>query len=340
MAIRVVIAGMGARGRDWVREVRADSGFELAACVDVDADVLRQASSGLTIPPEKCFEKLENALDQMKCEAVIVATDADNHTTACQTALARGLAVLVEKPFTLRLSEAVELVKLAEQKGVPLVVAQNYRYLRVHHTAKRLVRDGALGPITMVVSQYYRVPHQMAASLARLHQSVMWGMGVHHLDALRYVLGQEIINVAAQSFTPPWSKLPPGASMQALLAFACGARGFYSATYESSGHEFFERGQEFYQRYVGELATLHVFHRWLVLCERGRLPRLVRRGRRDTTEENILLQQMKRALVDGEDPESSGRDNLQTVAVMEACVRSATEQRWINPQELFNEPGS
>ncbi len=340
MAIRVVIAGMGARGRDWVREVRADTGFELAACVDVDADVLRQASSGLSIPHEKCFGKLEHALDQMKCEAVIVATDADNHTTACRTALARGLAVLVEKPFTLRLCEAVELVRLAEEKRVPLVVAQNYRYMRARRTARRLVREGALGPVGMVVSQYYRVPHKMAASLARLPQSVMWGMGVHHLDALRCVLGQEIVHVAAQSFTPPWSKLPPGASMQALLAFTCGTRGSYSATYESSGHEFFEGGQEFYQRYVGERATLHVYHRWLVLCERGRLPRLVRRGARDATEENILLQQMKRALVEGEEPESSGRDNLQTVAVMEACVRSATEQRWINPQELFNEPGS
>lgn len=69
-------------------------------------------------------------------------------------------------------------------------------------------------------------------------------MAVHHLDALRYVLGQEITGVAAQSFSPPWSKLPHGASIQALLTFADGARGFHSATYESSGHEFFEGGQE------------------------------------------------------------------------------------------------
>ena len=335
MAIRVIVAGMGQRGRDWAREVRADSSFELAACVDMDADVLGQASSNLSIPPEQCFRELRTALDQTACEAVIVATSADSHTPICRAALARGLGVLVEKPFTLRLDEAIELVALAEQKGAPLIVAQNYRYMRAHRAARRLIREGALGRIGMVVSQYYRAPHEMAASLARLPHSVMWGMGVHHIDALRYVLGQEITSVTAQSFTPPWSALPEGASMQALLAFAEGARGFYCATYESSGHEFFERGQEFYQRYVGERATLHVFHRWLVLCERGRWPRLVRRGPRDVTEENILLQQMKRALLDGEAPESSGRDNLQTVAVMEACVRSATEQRWINPQELL-----
>jgi predicted dehydrogenase len=270
---------------------------------------------------------------------LIVATSADSHTTVCETALERGLGLLVEKPFTLRLDEAIKLVKLAERQRAPLVVAQNYRYMRAHRAVRRLIREGALGRVQLIVSQYYRVPHQMAASLARLHGSILWGMGVHHLDALRYVLGQEITIVAAQSFTPPWSNLPEGASMQALLAFSSGARGLYSATYEASGHEFFERGQEFYQRYVGERATLHVYHRWLVLCERGKWPRLVRRGPRDATEESLLLRQLERALVEGEEPESSGRDNLQTVAVMEACVRSAREQRWINPQELLNESG-
>ena len=56
--------------------------------------------------------------------------------------------------------------------------------------------------------------------------------------------------------------------MQALLTFDAGTRAVYSATYESSGHEFFERGQEFYARFVGERATLHVLQRWLFLCER------------------------------------------------------------------------
>lgn len=339
MAIRVMIAGMGERGRDWAREVRRSSAFELAACADTDAQVLSGASSGLSLPPQKCFQELERALDETSCDAVIVATGADSHAKVCQTALERGLGLLVEKPFTLRLIEAIRLVRLAERQGVPLVVAQNYRYMRAHRTVRRLIREGALGRVQMIVAQYYRVPHPMAASLARLPCSVLWGMGVHHLDALRYVLGQEVTNVAAQNFTPPWSALPEGASVQALLTFQEGARAVYSATYEASGHEFFERGQEFYQRFVGERATLHVFHRWLVLCERGRWPRLVRRGARRETEESVLLGQLERALARGEEVESSGRDNLQTVAVMEACVRSAQEQRWINPQELLRASG-
>jgi hypothetical protein len=129
-----------------------------------------------------------------------------------------------------------------------------------------------------------------------------------------------------------------GASRRLMIQMEDGARAFYSATYESSGHEFFERGQEFYARFTGERATLHVFHRWLVLCERNRWPRFIRRGQREMSEEQILLSQLESALHDPSyEAETSGRDNLQTMAVAEAFIRAATEGSWINPQELLDE---
>jgi predicted dehydrogenase len=164
-------------------------------------------------------------------------------------------------------------------------------------------------------------------------------MGVHHLDALRHLLGRDVARVAAESHTQPWGELPRGGSLRAMLTFEGGARAFYSATYESSGHEYFEGGQEFYARVVGERATLHVFHRWLVLCERGRWPRPVRRGARAQTEERTLLRQLSAALSSGAEPEVNGRDNLQTLAVAEACLRSADGAGWVNPQKLLSENG-
>ena len=337
MAIRVAVVGLGSRGQDWVREVRADPGYELAACVDTDGDALQLAATKLGVPRETCFPSLPDALEAAACDAVIVANSADRHVEVCEAALARGLSLMVEKPFTLGLKDAVRLVQASEQKKVPLVVAQNYRYLRAYRAARRLVREGALGQIGLIACQYFRVPHEMAPSLARLTHSVLWGMGIHHLDALPYILGQKVVGVMAESFTLPHGQLPPGASLQTLLAFDNGTRAVYTATYESSGHEFFERGQEFYARFTGQDATLHVFQRWLFLCARGRWPRPIRRGARAMSEERILLRQLERAMLHGEEPESSGRDNLQTMAVVEACVRSSRERRWINPQELLDE---
>ncbi len=314
----------------------ASGGHELVAAVDIDPAVLGQ-TVGKKVSPAKCFNELEAALDKSDCDAVIVATSPESHVSPCELALARGKTVLVEKPFTISLADAVKLVTLAEQHNAPLIVAQNYRYMRSFRTARRLISDGALGPVGLVVCQYYRVPQAMASSLARLTNSALWGAGIHHLDALRYLLQQRVTGVLAESFTLPWGTLPNGGSMQVMLSLEDRTRALYSATYESTGHEFFERGQEFYLRFVGERATLHVWQRWLLLCEKGKLPRPVRRGPRKFTEERILLNQLERAIVSGEAPESSGRDNLQTMAVVEACLRSAATRTWVNPQELLDE---
>jgi predicted dehydrogenase len=337
MAIQVIIAGMGPRGRDWVREVQSSTAFELAACVDTDGQVLQQAAVGLKIPRRSCFTDLVEALSKTPCQAAIIATSPENHAQASETALLNGIAVLVEKPFTLHLREAVRLVELAEQKKTPLLVAQNYRYLRSFRGVRHVIDQGTLGRINFITCQYFRPPHEMAPSLRRLPHSVLFGMAVHHLDALRYVLGQPVRSVSAASFARDAGNAPDGASFQALLLFADGTRGSYSATYESSGHQYFERGQEFYARFVGERGTLHVFHRWLVLCQSGKLPRLVRRGTRDRTEEQVLLQQLERAILHDETAEVSGRDNLHTMALLEACVQSSDERRWINPEDLLNE---
>ena len=336
MAIRVAVAGLGARGQDWAREVKTAPQFELVACVDVNASSLRSAAARFGISAEQCFSDLARAVDTTKCAAVIVATPADCHFTTCATALERKLAVLVEKPFTLRLSEAVKLVSLADASHTPLLVAQNYRYLRSFRTVKRLIDEDVLGRVGMVVCHYYRPYHNVAEWLAKLPNSVLWGMSVHHLDALRYVLGSEVTSVNADAFTQPWGRLPRGASLQLLLAFANETRVSYSATYESTGHTLFEGGQEFYARFIGERGALHVFQRWLIFWENGKLPRLVRRGPRKQTEERLLLDELERA-IQGEETDVSGRDNLKTVAILEACVRSAAEQRAFNPQELLDE---
>jgi predicted dehydrogenase len=329
MALRIAIAGMGARGREWARQIQSSTAWELVACVDVDDRALAATASSLGISEEACFGSLGDALDARPCDAAIVATPSDEHEQPCEEALSRGLGAIVEKPFAASLGAAAALVDLADQRGVPLVVGQNLRYTRAHRTVRRLVGEGALGRIRMVVYHHYRVP-ELRPGRECLVPLALWELAVHHLDVLRHTIG-ELSGVMADSF----GESEEGSAIQALLAFEGGARGLYSATYESSGHEFFERGQENYERVIGDRATLHMFHRWLVMCPRGKLPRAVRRGARSVTEEAVLLGQLERALLHGEEADASGRDNLRTVAALEACALSMEERRWVDPRELL-----
>ena len=338
MALAVAIAGMGGRGRQWAAEVRGHPDFELAACVDVSQEALRDAASTLGVPPEDAYPSLEDALESSRCDAVVVATSSNSHVAPCELAISSGLGVLVEKPFAQRLEDAVRLVDAAEARGVPIVVAQNYRYLRSQRAARRLVREGALGEIGAAIVNYFNVPAHLSTH-ARMPHGALWSLGVHHIDALSYVLGRPVTGVMSRSFTMPWNSYPEGVSMQALLTLEGGVNATYTSSFESGGHEFFEGGQEYYERLIGERATLHVVHRWLLLCERGKKPRVVRRGPRRQSEDAQLLDQLRDAIECGSDPDSSGRDNLATMAVVEACVRSSEEDRWVDPRDLLAHAG-
>jgi predicted dehydrogenase len=85
-----------------------------------------------------------------------------------------------------------------------------------------------------------------------------------------------------------------------------------------------------YERYVGTKATLHVFQRWPVLCPEGGLPRWVRRGPRPETEEMTLLHDFERAIRGDRRAGISGEMNLGTIALLDACTRSAEEGRRIS----------
>jgi predicted dehydrogenase len=312
-----------------VEALRRIPGFELAACVDVNAEALLEAAAALAIPAQRCFVRLEDALDNARPEAVIVATSIDNHVIPSRTVLARRVPLLVEKPFALTLREARGLVAMAADAHVPMMVGQTYRYTGMTQTLKHCLGSGRVGRIGLIVYQVYRGNKHLRPAVAALPNGVLWETAVHHVDLLRYVLGQEVVAVTAEGFAMPWSRLGTGAAMHVLLTFADGTRGMFLATYDSRPASALT--------IVAERGILSPWRRWLVLTGHSRFPQIVGMAPH-LNPESALLKQLERAISTGEDPECSARENLRTVAVLEACDRSARERRTINPQDLFDEP--
>lgn len=334
MALRVVVAGLGSRGDDWARVLQAtDVATLVGVCEPDQAARARAAHVPADVPLESALEPLVRAVSP---DAVIVATPPQSHASLAEQAIALGLGVLVEKPFTLDLSSAAHLVRLADARRVPLLVAQNYRYMRAHRSVRRVIAEGTLGDLRSVTCHYWRATHIVHPWLAALDAPALWESGVHHLDALRFCLGRRIVGVSADVSTTPHSNGLRGSSARVIVEFEGGIGGEYSVSWDAPGHEFFEAGQQFYERITGTRGTLHVLQRWLVLCCSGRWPRLVARGRRTEPEEVELLRQLARAH-EGDAVECSGRDNLQTMAVLEACQQSWRTRRWIDPQVLLGE---
>jgi predicted dehydrogenase len=115
-----------------VRKIRADPAYELVASVDADAGLLHRTCAACRFRGNDPLH--DSRRPSIGRHASWSSTSPESHAAACELAFERGRAVLVEKPFTLRLDDAVRLVNLAELRRAPLVVAQNYRYMRAHRT--------------------------------------------------------------------------------------------------------------------------------------------------------------------------------------------------------------
>lgn len=93
---------------------------------------------------------IQEILAIKELDAVIVASTPNVHFTQAKAALERGLHVLLEKPMTFTAGEARELVELAAQKKLQLVMSCPWHFTRHGIEARRLIHSGVLGEIKMI----------------------------------------------------------------------------------------------------------------------------------------------------------------------------------------------
>jgi predicted dehydrogenase len=332
--VRVLVAGMGSLGRFWVdRMLPLVPEAGLAGCVDVDPAVLAIARERLHLPAGRCFTSIDAALEATSPEAVMVATTLSGHVPVARAALEAGCHVLVEKPFAPSLADAQALVELAAARGLALMVSQNYRFYPAVRTVVELVRGGGLGTLHEVQVDFRHHSTVAGAGGRRGHrllaQPLLMDMAVHHFDLLRLVLGREPEQVSCHSWNAPWSGFDGPPAAVATILFGGGV----VATYRGS---WLGRGRD--TAWAGE---------WLMTFERGEVwwtgrdrmvsaagDRVVVRDG-DSEEREVALPalplidwaaslaEFAAAVRSGREPESSGRENLGTLALTLAAVESA-----------------
>lgn len=96
-------------------------------------------------PEAVIYRSVEEMLQHADIEVVVVNTPVQTHFEYTKMALKAGKNVIVEKPFTVNVSEAEELTKLAEEKGLFLSVYQNRRFDRDFLQVQKILNDKKLG---------------------------------------------------------------------------------------------------------------------------------------------------------------------------------------------------
>lgn len=146
-------------------------------------------------PSVKTFRTLEEMLADDAIELVIVNTPNNSHYKYCKAALEAGKHVVSEKPFTVTVAEAEELIGLAESKNLKLSVYQNRRYDSDYKTIKKVLDKNLLGNIVEAEFHFDRFKEELSP---KLHKEIAEkGTGA------LYDLGSHLIDQALQLFGMP-----------------------------------------------------------------------------------------------------------------------------------------
>lgn len=188
-SINVAVIGCGYWGPNLIRNLVDLPQTNLVAVADKREDRLSHISA---LYPQVQMISDYRLLFQMGIDAVVVATPPASHFAIARDCLEHGLNVLVEKPLTLRTDHAEELVRLAAERGLKLMVGNTFEYNAAVHTLKQLVESGELGEI------YYVNAVRTNLGLYRPSVNAMWDLAPHDISILMHILGEEPASVSAQ----------------------------------------------------------------------------------------------------------------------------------------------
>ena len=312
--MRVSILGAGNWGKNLVRVFCQLLGVQNVVVCDPDRTRLQaavEAHPGLKVSTDPVFNDVD---------AVVVATPAVTHYPLVREALLAGKHVLVEKPLAMSSKEAEELVDLAEEKGLVLMVDHLLEYHPAVQELKRLVAGGELGKLLHLSSQ------RLNLGVIRTEENALWSLAPHDISVMLYLLEEEPVEVMAQG----QAFLQPGIEDVAFLTlrFPSGAIGHVHVSWLDPIKTrrltvVGSRRMAVFDDVAEE--KLLLFNQWV---ERGGKLFRLHRGEAEsipiTSTEPLraMAQTFLRSVEGGPPPPSDGHDGLRVVRVLEAAQRS------------------
>lgn len=181
-AVRVGVVGFGYWGPNLVRNLDRAGDAQVVAACDLSADNLAKLK-GLYPYVETCTD-MNVFLSEYDLDAVVIASSAPSHFNLAKMALEAGKHTYVEKPLTLTSRDAEELVRLADERGVVLMVGHLMEYHSAINWMKDYIASGELGDVLYMYMQ------RLNLGKVRTEENAFWSLAPHDVSIVLYLLGE------------------------------------------------------------------------------------------------------------------------------------------------------
>jgi predicted dehydrogenase len=326
---KLAIVGCGrVSGMHGTAYARHPERLEVVAACDPElgrAEQLASQFSGC-----RAYRSVADAARDGDWEVGVVCSPTPLHPQVVDELVAAGKHVFVEKPLADNLAEAQRMVDACESGGTQLGVHQNFRYHYPFDLARSLIGAGHVGRVTTVLHRELLLRQDSGWRVSTQRHALVV-MGIHWLDGFRWMLAEEPVSVFCTLTSSPLIAARGETEAVLQARFASGATVSYVESFSCPD-------ASLETNVIGEEGTLRLGH---VELREWRPRKAAGGGRQEGGGEMdevahpnppgsdkpaatfLSLDQFLQALETGTEPTNSGRDNLRTMAFLEAAYRSA-----------------
>jgi len=220
--IRVGLLAYGAIGHEHNLAVQNTNGLTLTAVCDTNPE--RTAAALELAPDAQVFSDATTMLVSGLLDLVVISTPPNSHFQWAKEALGHGVHTVLEKPMALNAAECDELISLATQKELLLVVYQNRRFDADFITLRSLINSGAIGEVFQYDSFVggYSKPCSYWHSDAAVSGGAIFDWGSHFLDQILNIFNEPVAHVSGNNHKRHWMHATNADHAQVTVTFTSG----------------------------------------------------------------------------------------------------------------------
>jgi len=327
--LKAVLVGCGGISQAWLRAVVDLPGLALVGLVDLSEEAARTRAAQFGLERAHIGTDLERALAATAPDIVFDCTVPAAHHQVALAALARGCHVLAEKPMADTLEHARDILAASRAAGRLHAVMQNRRYDPHIRRLRRLLESGALGPLTTLHSDFFVGAH-FGGFRDRMPHVLLLDMAIHTFDAARLISGADPVSVYCKEWNPPGSWYERDASAVAVFELGGGLVYTYRGSWCAEG---LNTTWEAQWRAVGARGSALWDGAEHIQAEAVAEPGGFRSRMRPVeppppADEGPgghagAIRAFVRCVQEGTQPETSGADNIKSLAMVLAAIASA-----------------
>jgi len=179
--ISVGVVGCGYWGPNLLRNFHSLAGCDVKVICDLDIKRLSHMKS--LFPDVETSTDFEAVLARADIDALVIATAAHTHFKMGKASLLAGKHTFIEKPMATSAAECDELIRIAKEKKLTLMVGHTFLYSSPVRKIKEIVASGDIGEIRYISSR------RLNLGLFQRHINVAWDLAPHDISIILYVTG-------------------------------------------------------------------------------------------------------------------------------------------------------